>query len=392
VEQPATRGRCAERRLGLNEPGSAEHTEFGRSLAEATPTLWVTHAIVAANVLVFLAMLVDGAGLVESNSAVHLQWGANFGPLTKEGQWWRLPASTFLHFGVFHLAMNMWALWSAGRLSERLYGNGALVAIYLFAGLTGSFVSLLWNADKVVSAGASGAIFGVYGSLAAYVLCQPGSVPRSVMQSLKGSMLAFVAYAVVLGALVSAIDNAAHVGGLAGGFALGCLLSRPLAPRPPLTILRAAGATGVSALALASLYSFVSPPAYSYSAQQAAVAAIQQFATDETALAARATALVGDRKAGRLTDRQLGEAIEKDLVPGWTAAHARFTSITLDPAAPAAEKLRALTELVGVRRDMFQEYAAGLKTGDPARIRTAEGLSATSLRMTKAIRERAGAQ
>lgn len=367
---------------------ASEQLHFGRALASATPRLWVTHALVAANVIVFVAMLADGAGFLESNSAVHLRWGANFGPLTKDGQWWRLLACTFLHFGVLHIAMNLWALWGAGRLAERLYGNGTFLVLYLFAGLTGSFASLLWNADRVVSAGASGAIFGVYGALAAYVLRQPGSVPTSVLNSLKGSTIAFIVYAVVLGAAVSAIDNAAHVGGLVGGFAFACLVARPLDPRPPLSLARGAMACAAGALALAALYALVPPPAYSYSAQQAAVAAIQQFARDEEDLAAKATALVNDRKEGRISDRQLGEAIEKDLMPGWNAAHARFVGITLDEQAPAAEKLRSLTELVGVRREMFAEYAVGLRTGEAARLRRAEALSAESLRLTKAIRER----
>ena len=367
---------------------ATEQGVFGRSLAGATPALWVTHAIVAANIVVFLVMLLAGAGLIESNSAVHLKWGANFGPLTKEGGWWRLLACTFLHFGVLHLAMNMWALWAAGRLAERLYGNFTFLFVYLFAGLTGSFASLLWNADQVVSVGASGAVFGVYGALAAYVLRQPGSVPESVLKSLKGSTIAFIVYAVVLGALVSAIDNAAHVGGLIGGFALAWLLARPLAPRPPMTLVLVSTGIGAAALALTSLYAVVPPPAYSYAAQQAAAAAIQQFSTEEGALAARATELVEDRKAGRISDKQLGDAIEKDLLPGWNAAHDRFTGINLGNTAPAAEKLHALTELVGVRRDMFTEYAVGLKTGDVIRIRNAEALSATSQRLTKAMRER----
>ncbi len=363
-----------------------EHTDFGASLAGATPRLWVTHLLVAINVLVFVAMLLDGAGILEANTKVHLRWGANFGPLTKEGEWWRLLACTFLHFGIVHVAMNMWALWGAGRLAERLYGNFAFLFIYLFAGLTASFTSLLWNADRVVSVGASGAVFGVYGALAAYVLRQPGSVPPSVLKSLKGSTIAFIAYAVVLGAAVSAIDNAAHVGGLVGGFVLACLLARPLSPRPPMTLARGAMATAAAAAAVATLFSYVPPPAYSYAAQQAAVALIQQFSIDENALAAKASVLVEDRKAGRITNAQLGEAIEKDVLPGWNAAHAKFTAISLGDKAPAAAKLAALTELVRVRRDMFSEYAVGLKTGDAGSIKRAEALSATSHRLLEAMR------
>ena len=93
-----------------------------------------------------------------------------------------------------------------------------------------------------------------------------------------------------------------------------------------------------------------------------------------------------------VTDRQLGQAIESDLLPGWNVAHARFASITLGDQAPAAEKLRSLTELVRVRRDMFSEYSAGLQTGDTVRIKRAEALSVEAQQLVKAIREKAGKQ
>ncbi len=360
---------------------------FGFHLGQATPRVWVTHAIIALNVLVFAAMLIDGAGLFQPDSAVHLRWGANFGPITKEGEWWRLASSMFIHFGVLHVAMNMWALWCVGTLVERLYGNGAFVALYLFAGLTGSFASLLWNADRVVSAGASGAIFGVYGALGAYLLRQPGSVPQSVLKSLRGSTIAFIAYSIALGAVVSAIDNAAHAGGLAGGFALGWLLARPLQPRPTMSVGRVFLAAAFGAAAMVALYAAVPPPAYSYAAHRAAIAAIRQFATEEEALAKKAGALVEARKAGRISDRELGEGFGKDVVPGWIVAHARFNAVHLEPGSPAASKLRALTDYTRVRRDMFAGYAAGLQTGDEAKLRHAAALSAESQRLMQAMRD-----
>ncbi|MBS0338274.1 MAG: rhomboid family intramembrane serine protease [Proteobacteria bacterium] len=368
---------------------AADQGLFAQRLFAATPRAWVTQLVVVANVVIFAAMLADGAGLFEANSAVHLRWGANFGPITKDGEWWRLLACTFLHFGLVHLAMNMWALWGAGGLVERLYGNLAFLAIYLFAGLTGSFASLYWNADKVVSVGASGAIFGVYGALAAYVLREPGSVPKSVLKSLTNSTIAFIGYSIFLGVMVSAIDNAAHAGGLAGGFALAWVLARPLAPRAPLGAGRAAAAAAVAGISVAALFALLPPPRYSYAAQKAATEAIQSFAGEEASLAGTAQALVEDRRAGRITDRQLGEAIEKQLLPGWTAAHARFAAIRLEPGAPAAAKVAELTEFVRVRRDMFAAYADGLRTGDAARMRRAEELSGEAQAMMKAMRERA---
>ena len=379
---------------GSEDPAAAEaHAAdlgvFGQRLYAATPRVWVTHTLVAANVVVFLAMLADGAGLFEAHSAVHLRWGANFGPITKEGEWWRLLASAFLHFGLVHLLMNMWALWGAGNLVERLFGNLGFLALYVFAGLAGGFASLYWNADTVVSAGASGAIFGVYGALAAYVLREPGSVPKSVLKSLTGSTIAFLGYSIFLGLMVSNIDNAAHAGGFAGGFGLAWMLARPLEPRVPLSAARAFSAAAAAALVLALLFALLPPAKYSYAAQKAATAAIEAFSHDEENLARTATALVEDRKAGRLTDQDLGGAIEKQLLPGWNAAYARFAEIRIEPQAPAAERIRELTAFIGVRRDLFTEYAAGLKSGDPVRMRRAEELSAESQRMMKAMRERA---
>ncbi len=381
---PGSEGREAQAGAAL----AADHHLFGRRLYTATRKVWVTPLIVAINVLVFAAMLFDGAGLLESNPAVHLRWGANFGPVTKEGEWWRLLTSTFLHFGILHVAMNMWALWSAGALVERLYGNVSFLALYVFAGLSGSLVSLLWNADRVISAGASGAIFGVYGALGAFVLRQPGSIPRGVLKSLTGSTVAFILYSIAIGVMVPAIDNAAHAGGLVGGFVLAWLLARPLEPRKPLGLVRSALATGVAVIVLGALFAVIPKPKYSDQEQQAAVTTIQQFGAEEAALAKKAGELIDARRAGKITDQQLGAAIERDLLPGWNAAHARFSALRVDPQAPAADKLRALTEFIGVRRDMFTAYALGLQTGDANRLRQAEELSARSLVLMKVIRER----
>jgi TPR repeat protein/membrane associated rhomboid family serine protease len=203
--------------------------DFEARLEHATPNVYVTPTLVAINVLVFVAMLPAGAGFLVPNGQVHVQWGSNFGPLTTDGQWWRLFTCMFLHFGVIHLALNMWALYENGRVAERLYGNFYFLVLYLFAGLAGSLASVLWN-PVVNSAGASGAIFGVLGGLLAFTIVKRNRVPPSVMKAQRNSTLAFILYSLVYGFSHQGIDNAAHVGGLAGGFLVGLLLARPLEP------------------------------------------------------------------------------------------------------------------------------------------------------------------
>jgi membrane associated rhomboid family serine protease len=204
----------------------AENAEFARALRDITPKTPVTQALVIANVAVFIFGIAMGAGLISPDARVMIKLGTNFTPLTLDGQWWRLLTSMFLHFGLMHIAFNMLALYVNGTVAERIFGSLRFLVIYLVAGLCGSVASLLWH-SQVNSAGASGAIFGVLGAMIAFYLRKEGGVPPSVLQSQLGSAALFVFYNLVLGASIQ-VDNAAHLGGLAGGFVMGFSLSRPL--------------------------------------------------------------------------------------------------------------------------------------------------------------------
>lgn len=129
----------------------------------------VTRLLVAINLIVFVAMLAGGAGLWHSSNSVQLAWGANFGPATQDGEWWRLGTAMFLHFGIIHLGLNLWALWDGGQLVERMYGSVRFTAIYFASGLTGNLLSLVANKGLAISGGASGAIFGIYGALLVFL-------------------------------------------------------------------------------------------------------------------------------------------------------------------------------------------------------------------------------
>jgi rhomboid protease GluP len=158
-------------------------------------------------------------------------------------------ANTFIHVGAIHLAMNMIGLWQIGGLVERLLGHRAFLLVYLVSGLCGSLASITWH-PFVVSAGASGAVFGVYGVLVAYLVRHRGSIPRQVLSQLQKSTVFFLGLNVVFGFQQKGIDMAAHVGGLLGGFLAALVVSRPLMSQPSRTRLWSEGLVAVAALAL----------------------------------------------------------------------------------------------------------------------------------------------
>ena len=187
----------------------------------------MTPIVIALNVLVFIAMGIAGVGWTNPDTTKMITWGADFWPMTTTGEWWRLLTSSFLHFGIVHLGLNMWALSSVGLMAERLYGNRFFIGIYLFGAITSGISSIWWN-HAAVTAGASGPIFGVYGAMLAYLLFQPGSFPKGTAKQLLQGSFAFVAYNMFYGLSHSGISNSAHLGGFAGGFLLGVILNRPL--------------------------------------------------------------------------------------------------------------------------------------------------------------------
>jgi membrane associated rhomboid family serine protease/regulator of sirC expression with transglutaminase-like and TPR domain len=223
----------------MSTPAGQDSTEenvrvitFQSLLAASTPRFFVTPAILALDVLVFVLMVLTGVSLFDPEIERMLDWGANYGPLTLGGEWWRLVTANFVHIGLLHLALNMQCLWSLGRLAERMFGNGAFLALYLLSGLGGSVASL-WRNPTIVSAGASGAIFGVAGGIVVFLYRGKLSLPRQVVNRNLTSILVFVGYNLLYGFSNSGIDNAAHLGGFVTGLVLGALLRRPL---PPLEI------------------------------------------------------------------------------------------------------------------------------------------------------------
>ena len=180
----------------------------------------VTYALLAINVVVWLAMELAGGS---EDPDVLLRFGAMFGPLIASGEYWRLFTAMFLHVGILHLAFNAFGLLIFGRLVEGIYGPVRFALIYVLAGLSGSVASYLLNSISI-GAGASGAIFGVLGALAAFFLARREMLGEMGRQNLTG-LAVIAAFNLIFGFTQPGIDNWAHMGGLAGGFAIGMALA-----------------------------------------------------------------------------------------------------------------------------------------------------------------------
>lgn len=176
-----------------------------------------TPVLIDINILVFILMAATGAGILEPSTLALLNWGADFGPLTLTGDWWRAVTCNFVHIGAFHLLMNMYAFIYIGIWLEHLIGTRRMFVSYLLTGLCSAVFSLYMHAETI-SAGASGSIFGLYGIFLAFLLFH--RIERSQRKALLTSILIFVGYNLIYG-IRAGVDNAAHIGGLLSGFLLG---------------------------------------------------------------------------------------------------------------------------------------------------------------------------
>ena len=207
------------------EDSPIQRVEPAPWMRSQSSSMAVTQAIFGINVAVFVAMVLAGVSLTEPTLGQLWHWGANYGPLTIGGQWWRLLTCVFVHIGIIHIAFNMWCLWNLGKLAESVYGHWTFGAVYLITGVAASVTSLAWRPGGT-SAGASGAIFGIAGALVASFYLGEFSMPRAAVSGLLQSVLVFVGYNLVFGAISGRTDNAAHVGGLVSGLILGALIAK----------------------------------------------------------------------------------------------------------------------------------------------------------------------
>ena len=169
----------------------------------------VTYTLIALNVIVFLFMYLFGAG--STDVLTLLKFGANYAPLVKIGEVWRLMTSVFVHIGLIHLLCNMYSLYIIGPQLESFFGKIKFLFIYIISGIIGNLFSVLLTDG--ISAGASGAMFGLFGALLYF-----GYHYRIYLGTvIKSQVIPLIILNLMIGFMGSGIDNYAHIGGLVGG-------------------------------------------------------------------------------------------------------------------------------------------------------------------------------
>jgi membrane associated rhomboid family serine protease len=196
--------------VGMRCPECARQRTPVRTMRSMAVEPTVTYALIALNVLVFIGSSAGGSALTGSTGGSVYDHFALFGPSVSHGDYWRLVTSGFLHYGLFHIALNMYALYWLGRMIEPAIGHGRFLALYFASMLTGSLGALILT-PTALTAGASGAIFGLMG--AAFVMARARGI--DVMAS--GIVPIIVLNLVISVAAGRQISLGGHVGGLIGG-------------------------------------------------------------------------------------------------------------------------------------------------------------------------------
>ena len=178
----------------------------------------VTPIITIINVLVFCIMAATLHRVVSFSAHDLVTWGANYGPLVRHGQWFRIITCIFVHGGVIHLLMNTYGLLMVGPFLELGLGPTKVAVAYVLAGAAASITSFIVH-PAIVSAGASGAIFGLFGMFLVLIIVKNLGRAGAVFPIL--NFMIFVALNLLVGAKKVGIDNAAHIGGLLMGMVFG---------------------------------------------------------------------------------------------------------------------------------------------------------------------------
>ena len=201
------------------QPSAVTRVRFWNAKQPNVATL----ALIAVNVIVFVIGVATGGSAVGSgsNGSLERNWSL-YREAVAGGEWWRIGTSGFLHYGAMHLAFNMFALWQLGGMLERSLGRARFAMLYvasLFAGAAGVLALQKFGIQQGAHGGASGAIFGLFGALAAGLRARGASLMKS---GIGPTLLINVVLTLSLG-----LSIGGHLGGFLGGAIIGYVMMAP---------------------------------------------------------------------------------------------------------------------------------------------------------------------
>lgn len=336
---------------------------------------WVSYALVALNVAVWLLTLVSGAALMQAPAEQMLVWGGNAASEVQRGQWWRLLTAVFLHSGLMHLAMNMAALLCTGPTVERVLGSRRFLLLYLGAGLAGSALSLHFSAQQATAVGASGAVFGVAGALLVAALRHRRFLPTVLSFYTLGGIGLLLLDAMLRGFGSERVDNAAHVGGLLVGCLLALILPERISGRHDARQAKwRTVAAGAAALAITAIVAFTAPPAkVDVRGGFEAGVAMDRALRDFDMIMARMALEEKAANAGRISQPMRADRQRLVHAPAFHGIGADLATVRLragDPRAAVLNDLRrmaALMEELAAMPPAFSKGNARAEPSDPAR-------------------------
>jgi rhomboid protease GluP len=353
------------KRASRREPGWAP---FFDALRGRTRQPVVTPAIAAVLLLVFLLCAWDEGALGDPETL--LAWGGSAGPQTTNGQWWRLVTAMFVHTGALALLANLIGFAPVGLLLERLVGHVAFAAVFTAAGVFASLVSLV--VDPVgVSAGASGAVSGVYGLLLAWSI--RGLFPRSPVTMPFGLARRFAPAAgifVLFNAFAGGVPLAGEVSGLLVGISAGAVLTKGAAERKPSArrIAATAGAAVVMALVCAiPLRGIVNVRPVVAAIVSAEARAAEAYRTD-----------VRKFRNGQISEEVLIALIEKSVLPDLRGLRERLMGLGRVPGRDAW-LASAASRYLDLREQSWRTRAEALQRGSLRMLQQAEAAEREAL-------------
>lgn len=182
----------------------------------------ITIALISVNVIMYIITAILSGDIMDSDIRVLIFLGAKVNELICSGEYYRLITAMFLHGGLMHLLLNMYALNALGPFVEKVYGSAKYVIIYFVAGIVSSIFSYMFS--EGISIGASGAIFGLFGAVLIFSLKMKDRVGKGMLKNI----VSVIGINIFIGISIPNIDNLAHLGGLVGGILISLMFKNKI--------------------------------------------------------------------------------------------------------------------------------------------------------------------